>query len=554
MTLNKKSSFLLQITACFILILVVFSCANIQRPMGGPRDKTPPKLLKATPANPTRNFNAKIIQLDFDEYFKLNSTYQEITISPDMGKLPEYLIKKKSLVIKLKDTLSKNTTYVINFGKAIADVNEGNILKNFTYVFSTGPHIDSLSIMGTVKNVLTQHKEKDVTVMLFPAKRDSFAFGKKKPAIYATTDTAGNFVLSNLKQGDYNIYALSEKSPNKIYDNEEELIGFVPRTIHLTKDTANIQLVLFKQSPVRLRPIERKIDADGKLLFVFNKPIPNIGVRILDPKTNLLDTKLDAEKIVDFSKTADTAMIYLRDMTFDSVRVSFMNKDTPLDTITLRRTKRETYKRSIAISYNMSFDKLKPGTALTLLTNYPIEAVDQSRIILLEDSTEVNDFTLQRDITSGKKFTFNYKWRADKVYTATFNAGTFTDIYGDKNARLVKKFSLDKPENYSQLTLKVKVPEKGKNYLVQLYYDNSIEVKSTTITQDTAIVYRNYPSAKYRVKVIYDENRNGKWDTGNLKQKLQPENIWIYDKPFTLRTNFEIEEDVVIPKEEKATP
>src|SRR5579862_9837033 len=101
MTLNKKSLFLLQNLIGFIAILTLFGCANIQRPQGGPRDRTPPKLLKATPLNPTRNFNAKIIQLDFDEYFKLTNTYQEITISPDMAKPPEYSIKKRSLVIKL---------------------------------------------------------------------------------------------------------------------------------------------------------------------------------------------------------------------------------------------------------------------------------------------------------------------------------------------------------------------------------------------------------------------------------------------------------------------
>jgi len=546
MTLNKKLLFLLQNLLGLIAISVIFSCANIQRPMGGPRDKTPPKLLKATPANMTRNFNAKTIQLDFDEYFKLNSPYQEITISPDIGKLPEYPIKKKSLIIKLKDTLAKNTTYVINFGKAIADVNEGNILKNFTYVFSTGPHIDSLSMSGKVKNVMSQQKEKDVTVMLFPARVDSFATGKKKPVIYATSDTAGNFVLSNLKAGDYNIYALEEKAPNKIYDNEEELIGFLPRTIHLTKDTTNIKLTVFKQTPARLRPLERKIDPDGKLFFVFNKPIPNIGVKLLDPKQ-------DAQKIVEFSKTADTALIYLKDMTFDSVKVSFTDNDRPLDTITLRRGKRETYKRSIALTYNASSEKLKPGTELTATANYPIEAVDASRIVMMEDSVEVSDFTLSKDPNRLKSFVFKYKWRPDKQYAITFNAGTFTDIYGDKNTPIKTRVSLDKPENYSELVLRLKVPEKGKNYLVQLYYDGGIELKSTTITRDTTITYHNYPIAKYRVRVIYDRNRNGKWDTGNLKQKIQPENIWLYTTPLPLKSNVDIDQDIDIPKEEDPT-
>ncbi|MDB5154983.1 MAG: hypothetical protein JWR54_3734, partial [Mucilaginibacter sp.] len=186
MRLNKKTTFLLQKLLLFVITLALFSCASQQKPQGGPRDRTPPKLLKATPPNMTRNFSAKQIRIDFDEYFTLKNPFQEINISPSMEKLPTYKVSKKSIVIDFKDSLQKNTTYVINFGKAIADLNEGNVLPNFTYVFSTGPHIDSLSVSGNVQNLLTKEKEKDVTVMLFPVKQDTL-FGKKKPTIFAST-------------------------------------------------------------------------------------------------------------------------------------------------------------------------------------------------------------------------------------------------------------------------------------------------------------------------------------------------------------------------------
>ena len=180
------------------LFLLIFGCASRQPPGGGPRDHDPPKLLKASPPNMTRFFKSKVIQLDFDEYFKLNNPYTEVTMSPTPTKVPEYKLKGKSIVIALKDTLEKNTTYVINFGKAIVDVDEGNILKNFTYVFSTGEHIDSLSVSGTVTNSITQQHEKDITVMLFPLNKDTAMYGKKKPTLYTTTDTSGNFSCSTL--------------------------------------------------------------------------------------------------------------------------------------------------------------------------------------------------------------------------------------------------------------------------------------------------------------------------------------------------------------------
>src|SRR5581483_1054533 len=185
MRFNLKAAFSTKNLPVFVIFSLLFGCAAMQKPQGGPRDRTPPKLLKATPENMTRNFRAKQIKLDFDEYFTLKSPFQEISISPAQEKPPTYKVSKKSILVDFKDSLQKNTTYVINFGKAIADVNEGNILNNFTYVFSTGPHIDSLSISGDVKNSLTGEKEKDVTVMLLTPKQDTI-WGKKKPTIYAT--------------------------------------------------------------------------------------------------------------------------------------------------------------------------------------------------------------------------------------------------------------------------------------------------------------------------------------------------------------------------------
>jgi len=227
---NKKASFFAVILSIFSLSLILYGCANRQLPQGGPRDHTPPKLLKATPGNMTRNFKAKQIQLEFDEFFKLNNEFTEISISPTPAKLPEYKVRRKSLIIDLKDSLEKNTTYVINFGKAIGDVNENNILKNFTYVFSTGIHIDSLSISGNVINNETQLKENNVTVMLFTLKQDSLLFGKKRPTIFTTTDSSGNFTLSNLHPDEYRIYALKETTPNKIYDKDDELISFTKKS------------------------------------------------------------------------------------------------------------------------------------------------------------------------------------------------------------------------------------------------------------------------------------------------------------------------------------
>ncbi|ASU32272.1 Ig-like domain-containing protein [Mucilaginibacter xinganensis] len=542
--LNKKATFFGSLSIIFGVILLNLGCASRQLPQGGPRDHDPPKLLKATPANMTRHFNAKTIKLDFDEYFKLNNIYSEISISPTPTKLPEYKVKQKSIEITLKDTLEKNTTYVINFGKAIADVNESNILKNFTYVFSTGEHIDSLSLSGSVTNTQTQLKEKDATVMLFTLKQDSLLFGKKKPTIYATTDSAGRFTLNNLHPDDYRIYALKETSPNKIYDNDNELIAFSKKVIHLTKDSSDIQLNLFKQTPTKFRVIN-SFDGDGKMTFLFNKKLDNPSLKIIYPPD------FDKYKTVDISKTRDTALLYIKNMDFDSIRVAIFDNNKPMDTIARHKGRKEPFTRFFGFTYNVTGDgRLKPGTDLIIKGQYPIENFEPSSITLKDDSAEVSNFTIQKDSANAKYLVLKYRWKQGHNYTLTLENGAVTDIYGDKNKKVPKKFTIDKAENYSLLTLAVTFPDTGKSYVVELLNEQKDLLDSRPIRKNTSLAYKNYLTGKYYVRVIYDTNNNGKWDSGNVKKKIQPENIWVDDTPITLRANWEQVTPVNVPKEQ----
>src|SRR5690606_13023450 len=192
------------------LILLTWQCASIQQPQGGPKDSIPPTILEETPANLTRNFQAEKIIIKFDEFIKLSNPFKEVSVSPDLEQPINPRVKRKNIEITLPDSLEENTTYTINFGKAIGDFNEGNPLLNYSYVFSTGDIIDSLVISGKVVNALTKQAEKEITVLLIPTRQDSI-FGKRKANIFTLTDTSGTFRLQNLREDNYRIYALREE-------------------------------------------------------------------------------------------------------------------------------------------------------------------------------------------------------------------------------------------------------------------------------------------------------------------------------------------------------
>ena len=228
-----------------MIALSFVKCANMQKPTGGPKDSIPPKLLGITPANLSKNFKEKVIEMTFDEYIKTVNPGKEFSISPDLETQPIYKIKKKRFIIELPDSLEENTTYTINFGKGLVDYNEGNPFINYNYVFATGDQLDSLSISGQVKNGYSKdfdlEKDKEVIAILIPTSRDTI-FGKRKASYYTTVDSSGNFSFNNLREDTYRVYALKDMNNDKIYNGNDEWIGFLEDSIALTQNVSGIAL------------------------------------------------------------------------------------------------------------------------------------------------------------------------------------------------------------------------------------------------------------------------------------------------------------------------
>ncbi|MXV14718.1 Ig-like domain-containing protein [Hufsiella ginkgonis] len=527
--------------AFFLIISFLAACASIQQPTGGARDRTPPKILKEYPKNLSLNFSAKKIEITFDEYFKLANESKEISISPALDKNPIFKTKGKTLVIDLQDTLERNTTYTINFGKAIVDYNEGNILKNYSYVFATGNVIDSLSISGTVYNAVTKKPEMETTVLLIPIKQDTI-FGKRPANIFSITDSSGNFSLKNLRGNTYKIYALKEQGGDRIYNSTNELIGFRKDSIVLKENITGIKLEVFKEDPVNFR-MDRKMQPDGHYLFTFNYPLKKPSVTLLK------QPELDRTKFAEFNKPGDSLNLWLPKITYDTLDVAFYDQGKGLDTITLRRNEKDKYNYTVNISDNVENGKIRQRRDIYLTLSAPISAVDDSKISVLEDSIPLANVEFNKDTSSIRRYSLKYNWRNKKKYVLKIEENAFTSINGGKNKAYKKDFIMDPDLNYGDLIFNTRLPDSiSSSFIVQLIKNEKDIVRTSIVTKSSNITFAGLAPDSYTVRVIYDTNNNGKWDTGKVKEKLQPEMIWNYDKTMTVLANRDLEEPLTIPK------
>lgn len=523
----------------FFVILTIFGCASVQPPTGGAKDRQAPKMLSEKPKNFTLNFSAKEIDIEFDEFIKLSNEFKEISISPSVNKLPIFKVRKNILNIKFQDSLERNTTYTINFGKAIIDYNEGNILKNYSYIFSTGNIIDSLTISGTVVQSLTKKPEVEIPVFIIPINQDSI-FTKKPANIFTLTDSLGNFTLRNIKADTYRIYALKEVGGgDRVYNSFNEEIAFQADSIVLTKNVSGIKLQTFKANPPVFAFVDRKISTDGRMFFTFNQPNSSPSLKILNPP------ELDSRKIVEFNSRGDTASVWLPEIAFDSISVAVQNNLIDQDTVVLRRTRRDTYTKVITIRDNIQNFSITPQTGLFLTLSAPITSFDPEKITVLDDTLKIRGFKLVKDTSSVRRYKLDYPWKIGHAYTIRFAENMFTSPFGT-NKYYTNSFKMVANDTYGNLFLSVTTPNTS-NYIIQLVRDDVTVIKSTSISASEKIIYRDLPGGKYSIRVIYDSNKNGKWDTGNVKQRKQPEKVWNYDTILTVRPNWDNEPSVTIP-------
>jgi Bacterial Ig-like domain len=322
-----RFTYILLTAWAFALSTITGGCAQIGLPTGGEKDSLAPKLVKATPAYGSLNVKNNKITLEFNEYIDVQELQQNLIISPLQSKNPTITSNPRSVTIKFKDSLLPNTTYTVNFGDAIKDVNEGNVYKNLSYTFSTGSVLDSLTIAGKIIMAETGNVDSTLLIMLYRNAVDS-TVTKKKPNYVAKLDGEGNFEFRNLPNDNFKIYGLKDGDGGKTYNAPTEVFAFADKDINSLKNEA---LILYASA-------EKKEEAAAP-----SSPVRNNSKAAADKKLKLTTSLQGAQDLFEpielrFNnalKFIDSTKIYITDTSYKRLKGVKFSKDSTAKKIIL---------------------------------------------------------------------------------------------------------------------------------------------------------------------------------------------------------------------------
>jgi len=459
--MKKSISLYFSLIIVFISTIIITGssgCANIIPPTGGPRDSLPPVLIAANPKDSITDFTGNRITLYFNEFVEIQNTQENVLVSPTPVNSPNIDYKLRTVTVKLRDTLEPATTYSINFGDAIKDVNEGNVLKNFTYVFSTGSTIDQNTFSGKVIVAETGKADSTLIAVLHRSLADS-AVAKEKPRYITKLDGKGNFQFNNLPRGTFALYALPNDY-SKRYDDTTKLFAFADKPITIADSTQPITL------------------------YAFSLPKETVAT----PAGNTSRTSA---------------------------------RDKQLRNTTTLESNKQDLLKPLQLDFNrkVSFDSTKiilTDTSFRSITNYQIIAD-----------------------TNRTRFTIRYNWPANTAFNLLIEKSAFTDSAGvtlAKNDTL--RFTTKREDEYGSVKLRFKNLDLTKNPVLQLVQADKV-VDSIPLT-GTVWLRKLFPPGEYGMRILYDRNKNGKWDTGRFfGEHRQPEIVISLNTTLKIRNNWD---------------
>ena len=587
-----------------MLVIIGYSCASMGTPDGGPYDEMPPKFVGSNPGMRAVNVKNQKIELEFDEFIKLEKAAEKVVVSPPQLEQPEIKVVGKKVALELFDTLKDATTYTIDFSDAIVDNNEGNPMGHFTYSFSTGETIDTMEVSGTVLNAADLEPIKGIQVGLHKNLNDSALTTLPFDRV-SRTDSRGHFIIRGVAPGKYRIYALMDGNQNYLYDSKTETVAFsdsiiIPSMMPATrqdtiwKDTLTVDTIktvnytrfmpddiilrAFKEENTRQYFSRSQRDKENHFILKFSAKadtLPTLtGLNFEATDAFVIEPNEGNDSICYWIKDSlvyqmDTLEVQMDYLYTDSLEQLVPKRDTIYLANKLTREQREKLAKKEAEEKEKErkkkekkgekIEEEKPSFLtmnvdapsafdinrnIVLSFDEPVARIDTSAIhmsVKVDTVWQETPFLFVPDSVLPRKYEILAEWEPEKEYQLKIDSAAIVGLYGLHTNKVEQTVKVKKLDEYG--TLLFNLEGAPSTSVVELLDNGGKMLRQQRITsENTADFYYLAPNAKYYVRLFNDRNGNGKWDTGNVEQGIQPEEVYYFPKVWEMKANFEFEE------------
>lgn len=491
--------------------IALSGCAAGGQLTGGPKDVSPPLLNEElSPLGKKTNFFPSKLEFFFDEFVQVKDPAKQVLVSPPLTYIPKVRERGKKVIFEFdpKEVLRNDATYTINFGESIVDFREGNKLTNFTYVFSTGDFIDSLSLKGQILDALTNKGDEDIVVFLYDNTHDSIV-RSEKPLYFAKPDKNGYFEFRNIKSDTFKIFAISDKNLNYKYDLENEKIAFPDSLYYL--DTSFQKTIRLRSSlPIpMMKKLTHETRTYGRAIIQYNTPLKSPVPVTLSDTSVIFSTDIQNDSLVIYYETkSDSFQVYLPE---DTLQIKPGNKDKFI---------KDNPFKSLSRSHK---DKIVPSDSLVIHFNFPVININSDGITVSDaiGPLDENNFYLS---ANKKSLIFKTPWKAGEEYEVFIDSAALVSIHGQVNNPL--KFNLEAlmKDKTASLLITIKELDTLASYVFSVLSGQNV-VFSDRIENMNSTYYKveNLLPLQYDFEIFEDVNKNGQWDPGDYDLKRQPE-------------------------------
>ena len=520
-----------------ILNIILLSCARVGSPVGGAKDTVAPKFVGSNIDTARINvpLDTKELKLYFDEYIQLKDIQKNLNTSPPIRykKILPTTMGNKYILIQWDENLQENTTYNFNFGNAISDLNEGNVLPYYNFAFSTGEKLDDLYISGDVIDGMAKpasttatpstENKKNYVVGLYQEK-DTINYSQK-PYYITKADPDGYFELNYLSPGEYRILAFEDENQNSVYEAGKENVAFAKDKIDLKSSISGMKLVIYP-SKKALKYKEMK-EATGGAVMIFEGHPAKVDVTPL------------SEKLKDYKVThkpfSDTVNIW-----FDAVKQD----------IGIRQSENLKFKYNAdgkegeaSIFYRLNpknemigssvESKIAPTKNFEILWNYPVQNIQTEKWTLKIDSVSAVPFTAKISTEKPNKVQVSGDFQIGKKYSLTVPKETVQSYYTSNPKSYQFNFEIDRAENYGSFNLTIENKPDAKFWIQ--FLNEKGDIQFSKYSDEASHNFNEIKPGKYLLRILVDNNGNGHWDGADFTNKTFAEDVYIFPKEIEIR-------------------